>query len=289
MQYLIGRREFVLVVVMVVIGLAGIVPGVVSAQGNRDAAHACRDGGFAAVVGVTNGVVSAFANEGACVRYAAQGGLVVQASLIEACLDGDHVLYTTTEGGDPFESEADCVAFVVEGGTLVPVVFEDPLLARCREEALVYAGISNTSGYNVVLGTEGDDDFAGRLTGWGDLVCGFGGDDTVAFAADGNYHVDTTIREGDVFLGGEGNDSLLQFTRLGVFYGGSGEDFVSEVHGPFYGGAGNDSVRVVWQGVFYGGDDDDYAFSISSSGTFYGELGADTYEHLTSGGVFVQD
>jgi Ca2+-binding RTX toxin-like protein len=125
------------------------------------------------------------------------------------------------------------------------------------------------------------------LSGWPDLICGFGGNDTITFASSGNYDTDRTVREGDVFLGGEGNDSLYQYTRNGVFYGGPGEDYVSEVHGPFYGGSGNDSVRVVWGGTFYGEDGDDYAQSISSGGTFHGGPGNDAYGN--SLGVFVQD
>lgn len=51
-----------------------IAPHAGAAQGNRAAAHACQNGGWQGLEGA-NGEV--FENQGACVRYAAQGGVLL--------------------------------------------------------------------------------------------------------------------------------------------------------------------------------------------------------------------
>jgi Ca2+-binding RTX toxin-like protein len=77
----------------------------------------------------------------------------------------------------------------------------------------------NPSNYNFVGGTGGDDIDTFTATAGPDVFCGFGGDDRIAlgFAWD----------EGDIFLGGEGNDSV--FGNAGTFFGGEG--FVSVLFG----------------------------------------------------------
>src|SRR5918995_5991156 len=85
--------------------------------------------------------------------------------------------------------------------------------AQCAKLAKRTLGPSyNSSNYTFIGGTEGIDNFNGRATDGPDVFCGFGGDD----------RVDTMIDEGDIFIGGEGNDSVS--TNYGTFYGGAGND-----------------------------------------------------------------
>ena len=78
------------------------------------------------------------------------------------------------------------------------------------------------------------------------MFCGFGGDDFIR-----------TLDEGDIFLGGAGNDTVrdnfgtaygqegddqVVFNFTGIFYGGAGNDFVSNNQGTFNGGPGDDTV-----------------------------------------------
>jgi hypothetical protein len=102
--------------------------------------------------------------------------------------------------------------------------------AQCKAEAVrtLQPGFK-PSNYTFIGGTAGND----RLDGLGsidapDVFCGFGGDDQIGLA------------EGDIFLGGAGNDVVD--VNYGTFYGGDGDDQVSINFGTFYGGAGNDSV-----------------------------------------------
>ena len=62
------------------------------------------------------------------------------------------------------------------------------------------------------------------------MFCGFGDGDLIR-----------TLDEGDVFLGGAGND-VVDLNYYGTVYGGAGNDHVSINVGTFYGGEGNDQV-----------------------------------------------
>ena len=85
--------------------------------------------------------------------------------------------------------------------------------AQCAKLAKRTLGPSyNSSNYTFIGGAEGIDNFNGRATDGPDVFCGFGGDD----------RIDTMIDEGDIFIGGEGNDSVS--TNYGTFYGGAGND-----------------------------------------------------------------
>ena len=84
--------------------------------------------------------------------------------------------------------------------------------AQCAKLAKRTLGPSyNSSNYTFIGGTEGIDNFNGRATDGPDVFCGFGGDELTR-----------TIDESDIFLGGEGNDSVS--TNYGTFYGGAGND-----------------------------------------------------------------
>jgi len=89
----------------------------------------------------------------------------------------------------------------------------------------------NPSNYTFIGGTEGEDDFDGRVTASPDVFCGFGGNDYI-----------TDVDAGDVLLGGTGNDAL-QVNR-GTVYGQEGDDYVVINIGTFYGGPGNDDLQV---------------------------------------------
>jgi Ca2+-binding RTX toxin-like protein len=103
-------------------------------------------------------------------------------------------------------------------------------------------------------GTELNDNFTDLGTdNVPDVFCGFGDDDQIG-----------TLDEGDIFLGGAGNDFV--FDNNGTFYGQEGDDDVVATNtGTVFGGAGNDFV-------FFNG------------GTFYGEEGNDGVE--VNGGTF---
>ncbi len=147
---------------------------------------------------------------------------------------------------------------------------------RCIREA-AQAGLigrdTNPSNTNFVAGTEGDDNFTNRATAGRDVFCGFAGDDYIL-----------ELGEGDLFLGGAGNDEVgflesgtfdgregndeVGYQLGGTFDGGEGDDFVVDLYsGTFNGGAGNDEVRHLLGGTFNGGAGDD-TVSLWDSGTF---------------------
>jgi hypothetical protein len=122
--------------------------------------------------------------------------------------------------------------------------------AKCLKLTIKTLGPSfNPSNYTFIGGTEGNDSsFLGEATDVPDVFCGFGG-------ADGGTH--GTLDEGDIFLGGEGDDYVG--ANYGTIYGQEGNDRVLEYnYGKFYGGAGNDFVPINYYGA-----------------TFYGEEGVD--------------
>jgi Ca2+-binding RTX toxin-like protein len=99
-----------------------------------------------------------------------------------------------------------------------------PADAKCAKLAIQTLGPSyNPSNYNFHGGTEGDDlDTTFTPTEGPDVFCGFGGSDEII-----------TLDEGDIFLGGTGNDNVED--NFGTFYGGAGGDFVEINLGTFYG------------------------------------------------------
>jgi hypothetical protein len=103
--------------------------------------------------------------------------------------------------------------------------------AQCAKLAIRTLGPSaNPSNYTFHGGTEDTDSFS--LEGTADVpdvFCGFGSFDLIA-----------TLDEGDIFLGGAGNDFVG--SNHGTFYGEEGDDHVRVNFGTFYGGAGDDSV-----------------------------------------------
>jgi Ca2+-binding RTX toxin-like protein len=120
--------------------------------------------------------------------------------------------------------------------------------AQCAKLAIKTFGPSfNPSNYTFHGGTVGEDDFTFNGGDGSDVYCGFGSNDQIE-----------TLNEGDIFLGGEGNDRVA-FRN----------------HGTFNGGAGND--RVVFNaGTFNGGDGDDFVSNNEVTGTVNGEVGTDS-------------
>jgi RTX calcium-binding nonapeptide repeat (4 copies) len=118
--------------------------------------------------------------------------------------------------------------------------------AKCLAEAAktVEQPGFNPSNYTFHGGTEDDNNFEGQATAGPDVFCGFGGDDFIR-----------TLDEGDIFLGGAGNDTVRD--NFGTAYGQEGDDqVVFNFTGIFYGGAGNDFV-LNNQSTFNGGPGDD--------------------------------
>jgi hypothetical protein len=105
--------------------------------------------------------------------------------------------------------------------------------AKCAKLAIKTFGASyNPANYTFHGGTEDTDSFS--LEGTADVpdvFCGFGSFDLIA-----------TLDEGDIFLGGAGNDFVG--SNHGTFYGEEGDDHVRVNFGTFYGGAGDDSVDI---------------------------------------------
>ncbi len=150
---------------------------------------------------------------------------------------------------------------------------------RCIAE-LARAGLVgrdvNPKTANIVTGTEGDDDLSGQLTAGPDVVCGFGGNDTIG-----------TLAAPDIFLGGAGFD-LVSSLEGGTFNGGPGYDTVAFVDaGTFNGGEGDDVVQFLFGGTFNGGEGDDRV-DFLIGGTFNGGPGNDTVI-FNEGGTFNQD
>src|SRR5215217_4625007 len=80
--------------------------------------------------------------------------------------------------------------------------------AQCAKLAIKTLGPSfNPSNYTFIGGTEGQDVFTDQRTEGHDVFCGFGGIDEI-----------DTLNEGDIFLGGAGDD-VVGFNE-GIYYGG---------------------------------------------------------------------
>ena len=141
--------------------------------------------------------------------------------------------------------------------------------AKCLAEAVrtLPPGFKPST-YTFHGGTEGNDNFDGlaTTTAGPDVFCGFGGDDQI----DVGFFLD----EGDIFLGGEGNDFVD--VNLGTFIGGPGDDGVGDnVTGTFNGGEGDDGVTFNESGAtFNGGEGNDHIFA--NTGTLVGGPGADS-------------
>jgi hypothetical protein len=121
--------------------------------------------------------------------------------------------------------------------------------AQCMTLANKTLGSSfKPSNYTFIGGTAGSDTFTGTA-GQSEVFCGFGGNDSIG-----------TLQAGDIFLGGDGLDTVT--TNSGTFYGGADNDTVDSNNGIFYGEAGDDSVTNNdgydnYGGTFNGGDGND--------------------------------
>ena len=176
-------------------------------------------------------------------------------------------------------------AIVTSLSLLLVLLMVSPALAdngNARSQcisAAAQAGMSipDLNNVNVIVGTEGDDLFVGQATEGPDVFCGLGGQDYLE-----------TLDEGDVFLGGVGNDSV-SFLKGGTFYGGKGFDSVGNLEGgTFNGDKGNDSVEYLYGGTFNGGAGDDDSVTFQYGGTFNGGAGDDVVSVL-EGGTFNGD
>jgi len=92
--------------------------------------------------------------------------------------------------------------------------------AKCAKLARQTLGASYTpANYTFIGGPEANDTLTGQATDGPDVICGFGGADYIE-----------TLGEGDIFLGGAGNDSV--FDNYGTFYGQEGIDEVFAGYDP---------------------------------------------------------
>jgi hypothetical protein len=96
-------RAFRLAVIAAVMVVASVVTvGGVAAAGNRDAAHACQDGGYASLQGSDG---RTFRNAGECSAYAARGGVISTVSsacavtATSGCIDYRGVVATEFDSG----------------------------------------------------------------------------------------------------------------------------------------------------------------------------------------------
>jgi VCBS repeat-containing protein len=134
--------------------------------------------------------------------------------------------------------------------------------AQCKTLAIQTLGSSfNPANYTFHGGTTAGDTFTGTA-GQSEVFCGFGGDDSIG-----------TLQGGDIFLGGDGNDSVTD--NNGTFYGEAGNDSVEDNSGTFNGGADNDSVTYINRSTFNGGDGNDSIVG-GNFGTFNGGAGDDS-------------
>jgi hypothetical protein len=113
-----------------------------------------------------------------------------------------------------------------------------PADAKCAKLAIKTLGPSfNPSNYTFFGGNEVSNEFSGVKTEGPDVFCGFGGPD---FISSGPSFI--SLDAGDIFLGGEGDDSVTSNEQGATFYGEAGNDFVEENGGRFVGGEGCDDV-----------------------------------------------
>ena len=118
----IRRAAIAAVVLFGVVGAVQASPVAAEDGGYSAAARACQQG-YSSLVGVQDGQVTTFDTPGACVAYAARGGRLVAASVVQPCLNGGFSdLATSEDSTTAFTSEAACVSYAAGGGTLVPFV-----------------------------------------------------------------------------------------------------------------------------------------------------------------------
>jgi hypothetical protein len=106
------------------LGLAGGPTHVLAAGGGSSAAAiACAHNGYASLIGTNGTTDTSFASSGACIKYAALGGMLVSLTAAAPCLNGGwQTLAPAATPGQAFTSEAACVQYVGQGGTPVSML-----------------------------------------------------------------------------------------------------------------------------------------------------------------------
>jgi hypothetical protein len=136
----------------------------VSDHGNSAAAHTCKGSGYTTVVGTDGAQDMLFADTGQCVRYAAQGGNLVDLSGAQPCMNNGY--QNLGPGGDApvFSNEAACVLYVGHGGVPVPkgnVVLNNVPVSNTNSAGTIVLNVS------VTLATDGFGFSFTGLTGTG--------------------------------------------------------------------------------------------------------------------------
>jgi hypothetical protein len=145
---------------------------------------------------------------------------------------------------------------------------------RCLAKAARAVGHAiDRADYAIQLGTSGRDRFS--ATAEQDLICGFGGSDSVKPGT-------PPLALGDIFIGGPGYDVVKRLDG-GIVIGGRGSDRVKrQVSGRFDGGRGKDFVRLLRGGTFRGEGSHDSIFGMEE-GTFIGGGGPDEVFQMLDG------
>lgn len=158
-------------------------------------------------------------------------------------------------------------------------------------------------GYNVIEGTDGDDNLRG--TSGNDCILGYDGNDTIRGRGGDDYLVGG--RGEDVIYGNSGDDFIYGESQADVISGGTGEDTIrggggdDDLRGDndddiirggngadrirggngndeLYGDRGNDDLRGdMGDDVLYGGDGDDQLNGGSGDDLLYGGAGDDNF------------
>jgi len=171
------------------------------------------------------------------------------------CKKGNWVTLARTGDEDTaFVSEEECVSYGAQGGLIVDYVAPPLVVLTPCEEAAKANGYNPGLFARIEVGTGGYDTFTN--TAGADLFCASDGGSTIL-----------SLDEGDLYIGGGGNDSIDEMNG-GYFIGGGGNDSIEVLYGgTFVGHGGNDSVSVQAGGNFNGNDGND-SITFAYGGTY---------------------
>lgn len=143
------------------------------------------------------------------------------------------------------------------------------------------------AGYNIIVGTEGDDTIEGTSgndcivgLGGGDSIYGYGGDDFI-LGGDGGDYIDGGDGN-DVIYGGSGGDWIFAGNGNDEIHGGDGGDIIDGERGndQIFGDAGNDwLIGDKGDDLLVGGEGDDSLFAGKGDDTCVDDASGSSCEH----------